>query len=108
VTPASIFCDRILAGRRPIVYGDGRQTRDFIFVGDIVAANLAAATADELPHPEYNIGTGTEVSVLTLVQAVAEAAGVDSAAFEPDFAPARPGELMRSCLVTGQVLGVAR
>jgi UDP-glucose 4-epimerase len=94
----AIFCDRVLAGRRPTVYGDGRQTRDFVFVADIVAANVAAASADKLPHSEYNIGTGTEVSVLELVQAVAAAAGVDPTAFEPDFAPVRPGEVLRSCL----------
>jgi UDP-glucose 4-epimerase len=94
----AIFCDRVLTGRRPIVLGDGRQTRDFVFVADIAAANLAAATGGELPHSEYNIGTGTEISVLELAQAVAAAAGVDPTAFEPDFAPARPGELLRSCL----------
>ncbi|MDQ2882895.1 MAG: NAD-dependent epimerase/dehydratase family protein [Actinomycetota bacterium] len=94
----AIFCDRVLAGHRPIVYGDGRQTRDYVFVSDIVAANLAAASAGGLAHDEYNVGTGTEVSVLELVQAVVAAAGVDPTAFEPDFAPARAGELDRSCL----------
>jgi UDP-glucose 4-epimerase len=94
----AIFCDRVLAGRRPIIYGDGRQTRDYVFVADIAAANLAAACAGELTHGEYNVGTGTEVSVLELAQAVAAAAGVDPREFEPDFAPARPGELVRSCL----------
>jgi UDP-glucose 4-epimerase len=94
----AIFCDRVLAGRRPTVYGDGRQTRDFIFVSDIAAANLAAATARELPHHEYNVGTGTEISVLELAEAVAAAAGIDPCEFLPDFAPARPGELVRSCL----------
>lgn len=94
----AIFCDRVLAGCRPIVYGDGLQTRDYVFVADIAAVNLAAATAAELPDTVYNVGTGTEVSVLELAEAVAAAAGVDPAAFEPDFAPARPGELNRSCL----------
>jgi UDP-glucose 4-epimerase len=96
----AIFCDRVLAGRRPTVYGDGRQTRDFIFVSDIAAANLAAATVRELPHHEYDIGTGTEISVLELAEAVAAAAGVDPCEFRPDYAPARPGELVRSCLDT--------
>ncbi|MBV8994862.1 MAG: NAD-dependent epimerase/dehydratase family protein [Pseudonocardiales bacterium] len=94
----AIFCDRVLFGRRPTVYGTGQQTRDYVFVGDIVAANIAAATAGELSHSEYNVGTGTEVSILELVQAVAAAAGVDSVRFKPEFAPARPGELLRSCL----------
>jgi UDP-glucose 4-epimerase len=94
----ALFCDRVLAGHRPIVYGEGRQTRDYVFVSDIVAANLAAASAEGLAYEEYNIGTGTEVNVLHLAEAVAAAAGVDPLAFEPDFAPARPGELDRSCL----------
>src|SRR5918998_5486410 len=83
----AIFCDRVLAGRRPIVYGDGRQTRDYVFVGDIVTANRAAAAAGGLPHEVYNVGTGTEVDVLALAEAVAAAAGVDD--FAPEFRPAR-------------------
>jgi UDP-glucose 4-epimerase len=63
-----------------------------------VAANLAAARAVAPAHREYNVGTGTEATVLELAQAVAAAAGVDPVDFEPDFAPARPGELLRSCL----------
>jgi UDP-glucose 4-epimerase len=94
----AIFCGRALAGYRPTVFGDGRQTRDFVFVADIVEANLVAASASELTHSEYNVGTGREVSVLELVQAVATAAGIDPAAFNPEFVPARPGELVRSCL----------
>jgi UDP-glucose 4-epimerase len=78
------------------VFGDGRQTRDYVFVGDIVAANRAAAVANDLAHEVYNVGTGTEVDVLTLVEAVAAAAGVDD--FAPEFLPARPGEVLRSCL----------
>ncbi len=92
------FCDRVLAGRRPTVYGDGRQTRDYVFVADVAAANLAAADPGRPAHGEYNIGTGAEVSVLELVESVATAAGVEPAAFAPEFAPARPGELLRSCL----------
>lgn len=94
----AIFCDRVLAGRRPTVYGDGRQTRDYVFVADITAANLAAAQVGELTHELYNVGTGVEVSVLELAGAVAAAAGVGPEEFAPEFAPARPGELARSCL----------
>jgi UDP-glucose 4-epimerase len=88
----------VLTGRRPIVYGDGHQTRDYVYVADIAATNLAAATAGELTRGEYNVGTGTEVSVLELAQAVVAAAGADPAAFKPEFAPPRAGELLRSCL----------
>jgi UDP-glucose 4-epimerase len=94
----AIFCDRVLARRRPTVYGDGQQTRDYVFVGDIVSANLATAWAVEPAYGEYNVGTSTEVTVLELVGAVAAAAGVDPVDFEPCFAPALPGDLVRSCL----------
>jgi UDP-glucose 4-epimerase len=92
------FCDLALAGHRPTVFGDGHQTRDYVFVGDIVAANLAAAAAPALPHDRYNVGSGTEVSVLELAGAVAQAAALDPARFAPDFRPARAGEVLRSCL----------
>jgi UDP-glucose 4-epimerase len=94
----AIFCERVLSGARPTVFGDGRQTRDFVYVGDIVAANIAAAAAPSPVHDRYNVGTGTEVSVLELVTEVARAAGIDSRDFAPEFRPARPGEVRRSCL----------
>ena len=80
------------------MFGDGLQTRDFVFVEDIVAANLAASAAGDLPHQVYNIGTGTEVTVLELVAAVAAAADVALEQFRFEFAPARAGEVRRSCL----------
>jgi UDP-glucose 4-epimerase len=91
----AIFCGKLLAGERPRIFGDGRQTRDYTYVGDIVAANLAAAAHPEA-HGAYNAGTGVEASVLEVVAALREAAGVDE--FEPEFAPARAGELQRSSL----------
>lgn len=94
----AIFCDRVLTGRRPTIYGDGTQTRDYVFVEDIAAANLAAAGNAAPAHDEYNVGTGTEVSVVELAAAVASAAGVDPVTFAPEFAPARAGEVRRSCL----------
>ena len=93
----AIFAGRLLEGRRPRIYGDGLQTRDYTFVGDIVAANLAVA-ADPQAQGEYNVGTGVESTVLDVVAAVREAAGVRESDFEPEFAPARPGEVERSCL----------
>jgi UDP-glucose 4-epimerase len=94
----AIFCDRVLSGREPTVFGDGHQTRDYVFVADIVAANVRTARAANPPEEIFNVGTGTEVSVLDLVVAVADAAGVDRATFEPVFHPARAGEVRRSCL----------
>ena len=88
-----IFCSQILAGRRPTIFGDGTQTRDYVYVGDAVAAFLAAA--DQRRPGTWNIGTGTEVSVLDLVRVVAAVTGRRA---DYSLAPARPGELLRSAL----------
>jgi UDP-glucose 4-epimerase len=93
----AIFCGRLIAGERPKIFGDGRQTRDYAYVGDVVAANLAAAAHPEA-HGAYNVGTGVEASVLEVVAALRQAAGVGEGEFEPEFAPARAGELQRSSL----------
>ena len=93
----AIFCGKLLAGERPVIFGDGRQTRDYVYVGDIVAANLAAAAHPEA-HGAYNVGTGTDASVIEVLAAMREAAGLGEGEFEPEFAPARPGELQRSSL----------
>src|SRR4051794_6150875 len=81
----AIFCGRLLEGLRPTVYGTGEQTRDYVYVGDVVSANLAAA--DSTATGGFNIGTGRETDVLELVRILGELAGGQS--FEPDFAPAR-------------------
>ena len=88
-----IFCARVLAGERPVIYGDGTQTRDYVYVGDAVEAFLAAA--DRGRPGTWNIGTGTEVSVLGLARLIGEAAGRD---VDPEFTGARAGELLRSAL----------
>ena len=93
----AIFAGRLLDGRRPTIYGDGLQTRDYTFVGDIVAANLAAAAHPEA-HGEYNVGTGVESTVLDVVAALREAGGEGHEGFEPEFSPARAGEVQRSSL----------
>jgi UDP-glucose 4-epimerase len=93
----AIFCGKLIEGERPRIFGDGRQTRDYAYVGDVVAANLAAAAHPEA-HGAYNVGTGIEASVLEVVAALREAAGVGEGEFEPEFAPARAGELHRSSL----------
>jgi UDP-glucose 4-epimerase len=88
-----IFCARVLAGERPVIYGDGTQTRDYVYIKDVVAAFLAAA--DQGRPGIWNFGTGVEVSVLDLARLIGEAAGRD---VDPQFAPPRPGELQRSAL----------
>jgi UDP-glucose 4-epimerase len=101
----AIFCDRVLGGQPPVIYGDGRQTRDFIYVGDVAAANLAAARIGTTALHTYNVGSGVEVSVCDLAESVSRAAGVDPAGFVPEYAPARGGEVQRSCLDVRAAVG---
>jgi UDP-glucose 4-epimerase len=87
----AIFCGRLREGKQPTVFGDGKQTRDYIYVGDVVSAMLAAAEA-ETSGP-INIGTGIETDVLELVSALGELGG--NGDFKPEFAPPRTGEVQR-------------
>jgi len=89
----AIFCARAIAGERPVIYGDGEQTRDYVYVADAVAAFLAAA--DSGRPGTWNIGTGVEVSVLELTRVIGQVAEHQ---IDPVFAPARPGELLRGAL----------
>ncbi len=90
----AIFCGRLRAGERPTVFGDGTQTRDYIYVGDVVAAALAAAESGA--SGPINIGSGIETDVLTLAKQLAEIDGSED--FEPELAPARAGEVQRVAL----------
>ena len=101
----AIFAGRLLAGERCRIFGDGEQTRDFVFVDDVVDAFVRAGDRGE--GELCNIGTGVETSVNELYAAMARAAGVDTPA---EHAPARAGELARSALNPGharEVLGWA-
>lgn len=91
----AIFCGCLIDGRRPTVFGDGRQTRDWVEVGDVVRANLLAAEAS-LTGP-VNLGTERETSVLDLLRTL-HAVGERDALGEPEFAPERPGEVRHSSL----------
>ena len=86
----AIFCGALLGDGTPRVFGDGRQTRDYIYVGDVVEAFLAAAESEV--GGSYNVGTGDETSVLELGELLA---GICGRAFEPEMAPARSGEVER-------------
>jgi UDP-glucose 4-epimerase len=90
----AIFCGRLRAGARPKIFGDGTQTRDYIYVGDLVGAILRAG--DTRDGGAINVGTEEETSVLDIVRTLAQINGPDTP--EPEFAPARLGELDRSCL----------
>lgn len=89
----AIFCGKLLEGGQPTVFGDGLQTRDYVYVGDVVAANLAAV--DSNAGGSFNIGTGIETSVLDIVSVLAEQA---EGPFEAQRAPERPGEVRHICL----------
>jgi UDP-glucose 4-epimerase len=95
----AIFCGRLATGSAPTVYGDGRQTRDYVFVEDVVRANLLAAASDA--SGAVNIGTGVETSVLELVDVVG-ALGADPSSFVAQHQPPRLGEVSRSCLDAGR------
>jgi UDP-glucose 4-epimerase len=103
----AIFCNRLLADEPVTIFGDGRQTRDYVFVEDVVDAFVAGGEHPDAPGARVNIGTGVETSVLELYDALREVAGFGG---EPTFAPARPGELARialDCAEARRVLGWA-
>jgi UDP-glucose 4-epimerase len=89
----AIFCGRMLEHKPVTIYGDGEQTRDYVYVGDVVRANLAAVAAPVAGA--FNIGTGVETSVNQLFGTLAQAAGATHPAA---YGPARPGEQMRSVI----------
>ena len=87
----AIFCGVLREGGRPTIFGDGTQTRDYIYVGDVVTAAIAAA--ESAVTGPVNLGTGRETSVLELVDSLRELGGRPD--FEPEFAPPRTGEVQR-------------
>jgi UDP-glucose 4-epimerase len=89
----AIFCGRLLEGKPCTVFGDGKQTRDYVFAGDVARANLLAA--ERRFEGALNVGTGIETDVVELYGHLARAAGVSR---PPEHAPARLGEQRRSCI----------
>ncbi len=101
----AIFCTRLLDGQPLTIFGDGEQTRDYVYVKDVVAANMLASDADMgvgtgLDSRAFNVGTGVGTSVLQLAGALEGIAGADT---PRDHAPARPGELQHSTLDSGLI-----
>jgi UDP-glucose 4-epimerase len=88
----AIFLERLAAGEATTIFGDGEQTRDFVYVGDVVRAVLAAAGHD---GGVFNVGTGVETSINELHAASRRVTGSDS---EPAYEPERPGEIRRSVI----------
>ncbi len=93
----AIFAGKLLAGERPTIFGDGEQTRDFVFVDDVVDA--FARAVDKGGGLIVNIGSGIETSVQQLFDLIASATGFPEPA---RYAPTRPGELRRSALDPGR------
>ena len=86
----AIFCSALRDGRRPRVFGDGEQTRDYVYSADVAGAFVTAA--DRGGAGPYNIGTGVETSVVDLGRRIASASGAE---FDPEMAPPRLGEVQR-------------
>ncbi len=100
----SIFVSRLLAGQKLVVFGDGRQTRDYVFVKDVARANVLASSiavpsGADIDATAFNIATSVQRSVLDLAETVSRVMGKEA---EVEFAPPRPGELFRSSLDIGK------
>lgn len=97
----AIFCNRLLAGEPLTIFGDGEQTRDYVFVGDVVQANLKAAELELSDAPAsldaraFNVGTGQETSVNELARTLMRVSGRE---VPVEHAEARRGEVLHSCL----------
>jgi len=99
----AIFCGRILEGRPVTIFGDGEQSRDYVFVGDVARANLAAL--DRKVSGAFNVGTGVETSVNRLYGALAAIAGTSRL---PEYGPPRPGEQRRSVISSARAARALR
>jgi UDP-glucose 4-epimerase len=104
----AIFCNRLLDGRPLTVFGDGDQTRDYVYAGDVARANFLAATRELPPKGRldaraFNIGTSLETTVNTLAETLRTVSGATAPI---EYAPARAGELARSALQTDKARAV--
>jgi len=88
-----LFIDAFRKGKQPTIYGDGRQSRDFVYVEDVVQANLKAAFADDISGEVFNVGTGESTTLLDLVDQISELLGVDA---RPNFEEERSGDIRHS------------
>jgi len=87
------FISRLIEGRQPVIYGDGRQTRDFTYVSDVVDASMLALEKPSVGGEVFNIGTGVPVSINGLAERLGEIVGVQ---VEPKYWPDRPGDIRHS------------
>lgn len=94
----SVFCDRLRSGQPLTVHGDGMQTRDFVYVGDVAAANLAALSSDA--SGVLNVGTGSSRTLLELIDALGRVAGVVPQVFH---STPREGDIRHSAMATARL-----
>jgi UDP-glucose 4-epimerase len=92
----AIFLGALASGEQARIFGDGSQTRDYVYVGDVARATLAAIGQDD---GTFNVGTGREASVTELYELCRRVSGIDA---EAAYVPTRPGELQRSVLDTSR------
>jgi UDP-glucose 4-epimerase len=89
----SIFSDYLGQGKQPTIYGDGEQTRDFVYISDVVEANIKAATAPSAAGKAINIATGGKLSINALLKSICDLKGQP---FEPLYKPGRQGDIKHS------------
>ena len=94
----SIFADRLKKGEQPVIYGDGEQTRDFVFVSDVVEANIKAATVDKAAGKVINIATGRVVTLNELLKSMCR---ILNREFDPGYENVRSGDIRHSSALTG-------
>ncbi|HMC35198.1 MAG TPA: GDP-mannose 4,6-dehydratase, partial [Myxococcales bacterium] len=87
---------RLLAGQRPVVYGDGLQTRDFVHVSDVVRATLLAAVSEKAPGEVINVGSGHSSSLIDLITILKQVIGGSAANLEVDHQAPRAGDVRAS------------
>ena len=89
----SIFTDYINQGKQPTIYGDGEQTRDFVYVSDVVEANILASTSPTAAGKTFNIATNSKLSINDLLKTICNIQGKP---FEPGYQPGREGDIRHS------------
>jgi len=88
-----LFASALVEGRRPKIFGTGEQSRDFVYVGNVVHANMLAATVPGVSGGVYNVASGGSISVADLLQKICESLGKE---YYPEFCPPRTGDVLHS------------
>jgi nucleoside-diphosphate-sugar epimerase len=97
----SIFTDKLKNNETPTIFGDGDQTRDFIFVGDVVEANMKAITTEEGVGEYYNVATGNKITLNDLLKTLCGIYGVD---FNVNYGDVRQGDIKESYAVIDKAI----